>query len=76
MVRVLLKGDMQQGYHLLVEDDGHGIDENVETDNKTGEHVGLSTMHERAEQIKAELSIESEPGEGTRIELNFKWQEK
>ncbi|MFZ0791454.1 MAG: ATP-binding protein, partial [Chromatiaceae bacterium] len=34
-----------------------------------GEHIGLSIMEERARRIGAELRIESEPGEGTRVEL-------
>jgi len=30
-------------------------------------------MQERAAHIDAELSVESEPGEGTRVDLHFSW---
>ena len=36
-----------------------------------GEHIGLSIMEERARRIGAELRIESEVGEGTRVEILF-----
>jgi two-component system nitrate/nitrite sensor histidine kinase NarX len=36
-----------------------------------GEHIGLSIMEERACRIGADLRLESEPGEGTRVELVF-----
>ena len=37
----------------------------------TGEHIGLRIMQERAERIGGEIHFESEPGEGTLIQLNF-----
>jgi len=36
-----------------------------------GEHIGLSIMEERARRLGGELKIESEPGEGTRVELVY-----
>ncbi len=36
-----------------------------------GERIGLSIMEERARRIGAELRIESEAGEGTRVEILF-----
>jgi two-component system, NarL family, nitrate/nitrite sensor histidine kinase NarX len=53
---------------VLVEDDGVGFRIPVSGD-RVGEHIGLSIMEERARRIGAELRIESEPGEGTRVEL-------
>jgi len=58
-------------YVLLVEDDGVGF-ENTARMGQPGEHIGLSIMEERAHRLGAELNIESEPGEGTRVELNYK----
>jgi len=53
---------------VLVEDDGVGFQIPVSGD-RIGDHIGLSIMEERARRIGAELRIESEPGEGTRVEL-------
>lgn len=69
-VRVLLRNLGQDQYHLLIEDDGIGMAPDIAT-AKPGEHVGLSIMQERARRIEADLTIESEPGEGTRVELRF-----
>lgn len=70
-VRVLLRGAEDHQYHVLVEDDGQGIQDKV-IDDPPGEHIGLSIMRERAARLGGELSIESEPGEGTRVELQFR----
>ena len=56
--------------HLLIEDDGMGIEQDF-SDSKPGEHVGLTIMKERANRIGADLSIESDPGEGTRVVLEL-----
>ncbi len=69
-VRILMSGEEAPGFHLLIEDDGTGINANV-NNALPGEHVGLTIMRERAQRIGAELSIESDPGEGTRIELHL-----
>jgi signal transduction histidine kinase len=54
---------------LTVQDNGHGF--------VTGEahpgHFGLENMSERATQLGGTLTIESTPGEGTRVELAMKW---
>ncbi len=69
-VRVLFQ--CQGGrYHLLVEDDGVGF-EPGERSGHPGEHIGLSIMEERARRLGAEWRIESEPGEGTRVELIYR----
>jgi len=70
-VRVLLTGDDHGAYPALIEDDGVGIGEILSGD--PGEHLGLTIMQERAQRLGGELRIESEPGEGTRIELTFNY---
>jgi two-component system nitrate/nitrite sensor histidine kinase NarX len=57
---------------ILVEDDGVGLPDPLPQPNPhTGEHIGLRIMQERAERIGGEIQFESEPGEGTLIQLNF-----
>lgn len=68
MVRVLLRCRANGNYLLLVEDDGVGFEGGTPKGNP-GEHIGLSIMEERARRVGGELNIESEPGEGTRVEL-------
>lgn len=51
---------------LRISDDGIGFN----AANDAGDtHVGLSIMRERAHRIGAELTLESRPGQGTRIRL-------
>lgn len=69
-VRVLLTCSPEGEYRLLVEDDGVGFD-NVRPNGSPGEHIGLSIMEERARRVGAEFKIESEPGEGTRVEVTY-----
>jgi len=69
-VRILMSNEEAPWFHLLIEDDGMGIDTEI-NNAMPGEHVGLTIMRERAQRIGAELSIESDPGEGTRIELRL-----
>jgi two-component system nitrate/nitrite sensor histidine kinase NarX len=69
-VRVLLRCRPPGGHLLLVEDDGVGF-EVPDRDGRPGEHIGLSIMEERARRLGGQLRIESEPGEGTRVELNY-----
>jgi len=70
-VRILLKCSQQKGVVMLVEDDGVGFDSSGK-DGRPGEHIGLSIMDERAQRLGGTLRIESEPGEGTRLELSYK----
>jgi two-component system nitrate/nitrite sensor histidine kinase NarX len=67
--RILLNGEGKGVYTLLIEDDGEGMA--PVSASRPGEHIGLSVMRERAERLPGELTIESEPGEGTRIVLTF-----
>ncbi|MCB1735830.1 MAG: GAF domain-containing protein [Gammaproteobacteria bacterium] len=69
-VRVLLRCGNDRDYAVLIEDDGVGIGEPVLA-GKPGEHIGLTIMQERAQRIGGELTIESEPGEGTQVQLHF-----
>ena len=70
--RILLRCDRGGNYHVMVEDDGIGMPTETLA-GKPGEHLGLAILKERAEKLNSELTIESEPAEGTRIELNFKY---
>ena len=69
-VRVLLTRESSGRNILLIEDDGVGYSTPAEGASP-GEHIGLTIMEERARRIGAELRIESEPGDGTRIEVIF-----
>jgi len=70
--RILLRCDKQGNYHVMVEDDGIGMTQEA-LQGQPGEHLGLSILKERAARLGSELSIESEPVEGTRIELSFRY---
>jgi two-component system nitrate/nitrite sensor histidine kinase NarX len=69
-VRILLTCRGSGEYRLLVEDDGIGFDDSSRTGGP-GEQIGLTIMEERARRLGGDLSIESEPGEGTRVELVY-----
>jgi len=69
-VRVILRSDLQGQCHILIEDDGIGINTDTKNDD-LNEHYGLKIMSERAQRINGEVKIESESGEGTRITLTF-----
>jgi two-component system nitrate/nitrite sensor histidine kinase NarX len=70
-VRVLLRGQNDGSFRVLIEDDGTGIAPRT-TAGAPGEHVGLSIMEERARRLGGKIRFESEPGEGTRIQLTFR----
>ena len=69
-MRVLFRQPDDSRCQVLIEDDGVGF-EDPNTEGLPGEHVGLSIMQERARRINGDVSIESDTGEGTRIELDF-----
>ncbi len=69
-VRILLSQDADKNHIVLIEDDGIGIGEPILGGNP-GEQVGLSIMKERAHRLGGNLSIESEPGDGTQIVLTI-----
>lgn len=53
---------------LLIKDDGLGF----ESGSITPDHMGMAIMRERAASIGAFLQIESQPGQGTLVELDWK----
>jgi signal transduction histidine kinase len=53
---------------LRVEDDGRGFTPLTSTDGLEG-HYGIRGMQERAGEIDAALSLDSAPGEGTRVSV-------
>lgn len=69
-VRIMLSSNDDGQCAVLIEDDGVGFSE-PKTSLHSGEHVGLSIMADRAKRFGGSLNIESEPGEGTRIVLEF-----
>lgn len=71
-VRVILRSTPQGDCHILIEDDGVGIDATIDNDLDK-DHYGLNIMTERARRVNGEVRIESELGEGTQITLNFKY---
>ena len=70
MVRVLLSCDSIHRLRLIIEDDGVGMVMHQDQQETEG-HFGLAIMHERAGTIGAELMIESEPGDGTRVVMKL-----
>lgn len=69
-VRLIFRCDEHGNHHILIENDGVGF-ETPEVGDHPGKHVGLSIMRERANYLGGDLRIESEPDEGTRIDLYF-----
>jgi len=69
-VRLMFRCDENGNHHILIENDGQGFETPTVSDHP-GKHVGLSIMQERANYLGGDLRIESEPDEGTRIELYF-----
>ncbi len=67
MIRKRSQGERLQ---ILIEDDGVGLRQAVE-EARPGEQIGLNSMRERASRLKADFTLESDPGEGTRIILEF-----
>ncbi len=74
IVRVLLTYN-DNVIHILIENDGKGFDPR-KIYSCEGDHLGLTIMKERAKHLGGELKIESDPDEGTRVELKFHYQEK
>lgn len=68
---VYLSCSSQEGGQLcvLVEDDGQGF-QPAQVVGKKEEKIGLQIMQERAESIGGSLSLQSKPGQGTRVTIN------
>jgi signal transduction histidine kinase len=65
-VSVLLD-EVQGGIRLRVQDDGCGFSPSPSADAPG--HLGLTAMRERAELAKGRLTIQTEPGQGTTVEV-------
>lgn len=50
--------------HLMIQDDGKGFNPQVESHG-----LGLLSMRERAQRAQGRLSLQSAPGQGTRVEV-------
>jgi signal transduction histidine kinase len=67
--QVDLRLECQPGYmNLRIKDDGLGFDPN----SITPDHLGITIMRERASSIGADLKIDSQAGQGTTVELDWK----
>ncbi|MBD3637945.1 MAG: hypothetical protein HUJ25_11375, partial [Crocinitomicaceae bacterium] len=62
--------EFNESLHLIIKDNGVGFVPIEKID--TTEHLGLSTMHYRAQQLHADLVIESEKNQGTTIKVTLK----
>ncbi|MYN10136.1 type IV pili methyl-accepting chemotaxis transducer N-terminal domain-containing protein [Pseudoduganella aquatica] len=60
----------RQDFILSIEDNGAGFVLDELPARGEG-HVGIHIMRERAQRIGAQLSVQSRPGEGTRVELHL-----
>jgi len=69
VVRVLLSSRGGK-FIVLIEDDGIGFVESSIV-SQGGQHLGLNILRDRAREINASIDIESEPDDGTRIQLQF-----
>ncbi|MDY6979407.1 MAG: histidine kinase [Pseudomonadota bacterium] len=74
-VRVIMRSDVNGDCRILIEDDGVGMNIQPSSDRTSGDHLGLSIMDERAKRIGGTVRIESEPHEGTRVLLRFRYPE-
>jgi two-component system nitrate/nitrite sensor histidine kinase NarX len=74
IVRVLLTHDETGNIRILIENDGKGFDQR-KIHSVEGQHLGLTIMKERAKHLGGELKIETEPDEGTRVELKFQYKD-
>ena len=66
--RVVIDFDLKPDHACLrIEDNGRGF----EPDRVSSQHFGLNIMQERAQSIGAQLEIISQPGQGTKITLEW-----
>ncbi len=71
VARIMIRHrEQKKRLQILIEDDGIGL-KTLPENSKPGEQIGLKSMTERASRMKADFTMESEPGEGTRIILEF-----
>jgi signal transduction histidine kinase len=65
-VGVTLEG-RGKGARLRIRDDGSGFDPSAVS--RAGRHLGLVSMRDRAHGVSGRLTVQSEPGKGTVIEM-------
>ncbi|SEF70253.1 Histidine kinase-, DNA gyrase B-, and HSP90-like ATPase [Actinacidiphila yanglinensis] len=65
-VAVTLEGN-GRGARLRIRDDGRGFDPTAV--RRAGRHLGLVSMRDRADGVGGSLTVQSEPGKGTVIEM-------
>lgn len=75
VARVMVRPLEESRVQILIEDDGVGIKATAR-DILPGEQIGLKSMRERAARIKASYTLDSDPGEGTRIILEVDQKDK
>jgi signal transduction histidine kinase len=61
----------EQQFRLRVRDDGKGIDGKFVNEDGGQGHYGLRGMRERAKLLGGKLTVRSEPGSGTELELSI-----
>jgi two-component system nitrate/nitrite sensor histidine kinase NarX len=67
---VRLTIEAQDGRHRVsVSDDGVGLVGSASSGN--GMHLGMNIMRERAQRMGGEVTVESQPGAGTKVQLTF-----
>jgi signal transduction histidine kinase len=71
LVTVHLLCDSDGSVVLAITDDGRGFTPLLPREYRTAEHHGLPDMYERAALVVGDLSIESAPGQGTRVTLRI-----
>jgi signal transduction histidine kinase len=59
------------GLRISLVDEGQGFDPGLFEGRDDGWHLGLRTMRERAESVGGTLTVESQPGVGTRVVLEL-----
>ncbi len=68
--RVLINQEYSvQKLRLIIEDNGSGFDPQKKLDSTR--HFGIYSLENRAKSIDAELTIDSKPGEGTRVSITI-----
>ncbi len=67
------------GFHLVVEDNGHGFEGNgkaAASVDRLSSGLGLSNLRERLQTVGGECRMQSSPGKGTRIEMSVAFNGK
>ena len=69
-VRITLRPGFDHDVELTVEDDGRGfVTDSKKTNGTAGSHLGLTLLEQLVHEAGGRLTVESEPGEGTRVRI-------